>query len=160
MAFKGVVPSAKKPVLVDYMQENGRWSFEEKMDPTKYVGFIYVIFDKFLKRAYLGKKQYKGTGKLNKGKELNWKKYQSSSKLVKKLFDNRPIDEFEFICIEQYKTKGTLSYSETWSLCKCEIPTSVVWYNTLINKVSWNVKEPISERHRRRLNEVLRRLNE
>ena len=53
-------------------------------------------------------------------------------------------------------TKGTLSYSETWSLCYVEAPTSENWYNTLVEKVSWPVKEAITERHKERLNKVLR----
>ena len=67
------------------------------------------------------------------------------------MFKERPKEEFDFICVEQYKTKGTLSYAETWSLCLVEAPTSNLWYNTLIEKVSWSVREPISDRHKERL---------
>ena len=55
---------------------------------------------------------------------------------------------------------GTLSYSETWSLCFVEAPTSTRFYNTLIEKVSWAVKEPISERHKERLAKILRRMDD
>ena len=94
----------------------------------------------------------------NVGKESDWRRYLSSSKLLAEMMQERPKKEFEFICIEQYKTKGTLSYSETWSLCLVEAPTSVKWYNNLIEKVSWNVKEPITARHRQRLNEIIERM--
>lgn len=123
------------------------------------VGFIYVIYDTVLNRAYLGKKQFYGTGRLNNGQESNWKKYTSSSKLLNELLKHRPKEEFEFICIEQYRTKGTLSYSETWSLCLVEAPTRKEWYNTLIEKVTWPVREPITNRHKERLNKIIQRVN-
>lgn len=135
---------------------NGHWDFPEEMGNG--VGFIYVIYDSYLNRGYLGKKQYRGAGALNKGQESNWKKYTSSSKVLNELLKVRPVEEFEFICIEQYKTKGTLSYSETWSLCLVEAPTSDRWYNTLIEKVSWPVKEPITDRHKERLLNVMNRI--
>jgi hypothetical protein len=151
MKFEGTVPPVK--ITKTYSKfDNGHWSFEEQMGAG--IGFIYVIRDNALDRYYLGKKLFVGTGKLNKGKESNWKKYTSSSKVLAELLKARPKDEFDFVCLEQYKTKGTLSYSETWSLCHVEAPTSKEWYNTLIEKVSWPVKEPITERHKRRLKMV------
>lgn len=136
---------------------NGHWNFPEQMGG--HVGFIYIIYDNVLDRAYLGKKLFVGTGVVNKGKESNWKKYSSSSDLLNELLKVRPREEFEFICLEQYKTKGTLSYSETWSLCYVEAPTSNKFYNRLIEKVAWAVKEPITQRHKDRLNAILRRMN-
>jgi hypothetical protein len=148
MKFTGTVPKIEKPIIYNNSL-NGHWKFPDKMGDG--VGFIYVIRDRILERFYLGKKLYYGTGALNKGKESNWKKYTSSSKVLNEMFKVRPKEEFDFICIEQYKTKGTLSYSETWSLCMVEAPTDKNWYNTLIEKVSWPVKEPITDRHKKRL---------
>ncbi len=161
MEFKGKIPTLlRKPITTTNALSsplaygNGHWEFPEQMGINK-VGFIYVIFDSILNRGYLGKKLYYGMGKLNKGKESNWKTYASSSKLLKELLKERPKEEFRFICIEEYTTKGTLSYSETWSLCLIEAPTSYQWYNTLIEKVSWPVKEQISNRHKERLNKIV-----
>lgn len=159
MKFTGSLPktAALPPIRADSsIRHNGHWDFPEQLGVG--VGFIYVIYDEVMKRAYLGKKLFRGTGKLNKGVESNWKRYTSSSKVLNELIAIRPRDEFEFIAIEQYKTKGTLSYSETWSLCKVEAPTSSIWYNNLIEKVSWTVKEPITDRHKERLDYILRRL--
>jgi hypothetical protein len=161
MKFTGTLPTGPTPVEIrlkadSHLRYNGHWDFPDQLGIG--VGFIYVIYDEFMNRAYLGKKQFRGTGKLNKGMESNWKRYTSSSKVLNELISLRPRDEFEFIAIEQYKTKGTLSYSETWSLCYVEAPTSPIWYNNLIEKVSWNVKEPITDRHKERLNAVLKRL--
>jgi hypothetical protein len=155
MKFEGTLPTLTKSVVTTKKTkfDNGHWHFPEQMCVG--VGFIYVIRDNVLERLYLGKKSYFGAGKLNKGKESDWKKYASSSKVLKELYKHRPKEEFDFICLEQYKTKGTLSYAETWSLCLVEAPTSNVWYNTLIEKVSWPVKEPVSERHKDRLKRVM-----
>jgi hypothetical protein len=125
------------------------------MGAPEYVGFIYVVRDNVLERFYLGKKTFRGNGKLNKGKESNWRTYSSSSKLLAEMWQERPRNEFDFICLEQYRTKGTLSYAETWSLCLVEAPTSRTWYNNLIEKVSWNVREPISNRHKERLKQIM-----
>ncbi len=159
MKFEGKLPISPKPIKrldlpkVVSKHDNGHWLFPDQMAVG--VGFIYVIRDNELKRLYLGKKSYFGAGQLNKGKETDWRRYKSSSKVLAELFKVRPKSEFDFICLEQYKTKGTLSYSETWSLCFVEAPTSDYWYNTLIEKVSWNVKEGISDRHKKRLDMVL-----
>jgi len=144
----------KNTVVALPTRANGHWTFAEQMGGEEYVGFIYVIVDTVLHRYYLGKKLYRGFGTANKGKESNWKKYVSSSKLLGDIFSYRPKEEFLFICLEQYKTKGTLSYAETWSLCHVEAPTKTAWYNKLIEKVSWNVKEEISERHKKRLKAI------
>ena len=157
MKFEGKLPGLAKPVeYVDYLGPNGHWDFPEQMGDG--VGFIYEIMDTFMNRAYLGKKQFRGAGRLNAGEESNWKKYTSSSKELNANIKARPKEEFKFICLEQYKTKGTLSYAETWSLCLVEAPTSKVWYNTLIEKVSWQVREQITKRHKERLQDVLRKM--
>lgn len=150
MKFEGNLPNVVQLPIRNRKFDNGHWSFPEQMGEG-YVGFIYVIRDNVLEKFYLGKKLFYGHGKLNKGKESDWRKYKSSSKLLAVLLRERPKEEFDFICLEQYKTKGTLSYSETWTLCHVEAPTNDTWYNTLIDKVSWNVKEPISQRHKDRL---------
>ncbi len=152
MTFTGELPKGNKPLIIPKLA-NGHWKFPEQMG--KGVGFIYVIRDPIMGKFYLGKKMYYGMGKVNRGKESNWRSYRSSSKLLKELFVERPLEEFEFICLEQYQTKGTLSYSETWSLCQVEAPTSDDWYNRLVEKVCWPVKEPISIRHKKRLEKVI-----
>jgi hypothetical protein len=158
MKFQGSLPKFTKKEVSKFL--NGHWSFPEQMGEKPYVGFIYVIYDKVLNRAYIGKKLFRGHGVVNADKESNWKSYVSSSKLLKTVMKERTKSEFEFICIEQYKTKGTLSYSETWSLCLVEAPTSKLFYNTLIEKVTWNVREAISDRHKERLNAVIKRMRE
>jgi len=133
--------------------DNGHWLFPEKMGEG--VGFIYVVRDNYLEKFYLGKKFFHGHGKLNKGMESNWRKYVSSSNLLKTMFGERPKEEFDFVCLEQYEMKGALSYAETWTLCLVEAPTTEDWYNTRVEKVSWRVRERITERHKERLERVM-----
>jgi hypothetical protein len=127
--------------------DNGHWLFPEQMGDG--VGFIYIIRDRPFGKFYLGKKYFNGMRGKVKGVESNWRKYKSSSRLLD--WTGRNMSEFDFICLEQYETKGTLSYSETWSLCYVEAPTNDAWYNKSIEKVFWNVREPITDRHKERL---------
>lgn len=161
MIFKGQLPTLKAgykaPKLVNHLGENGHWDFPEQLGQG--AGFIYVIYDNYMNRAYLGKKQFKGMGKLNRGVESNWKKYTSSSKVLNLLIKERDRSEFEFIAIEQYNAKGALSYAETWSLCLVEAPTTDNWYNTLIEKVSWPVREQVTARHKERLAHIIERVH-
>jgi len=152
MKFVGTAPGAPQ---IKVIPANGHWLFPETMGIG--VGFVYVIYDIFMRRAYIGKKNYFFKG-LKSGPSSDWKKYVSSSKLLALMLEERPKEDFEFICLEQYNTKGTLSYAETWSICHVEAPTTANWYNTLIPKVSWNVKEPISERHKQRLTNIMGRI--
>ena len=143
-----VPPTALIPI-----HNNGHWQYDKKMGSG--VGFIYVIRDNVLRKLYLGKKLYRGHGKLNKGKESNWKKYKSSSKTLALHFAERPMEEFDFICIGEYATKGGLAYAETWSLCYTDALTTDAWYNKMIGKISWNVTELVSIEHKKRLNDVI-----
>jgi hypothetical protein len=135
---------------------NGHWKFPEPMGERKGItGFVYVIRDPYLQRFYMGKKFYKGAGKLNKGMVSNWKSYMSSSATLAQMLEHRPKSEFEFICLEEYKMRGAVSYAETWGLCHVEAPTTKNWYNTRIEEISWNVSEGITERHKERLARVI-----
>ena len=107
--------------------------------------------DKF----YLGKKLYRGTGVINSGKESNWKSYISSSKYLQTHINNRPKEEFSFLCLDEYRRKGTLAYAETWTLCYVEAPTSDRWLNKRIEAISWKVSEPISQKHKDRLQAII-----
>jgi|GEM_PF-1558239 len=141
---------------LDY-RGNGHWEWDgEPLASKGYVGFIYVIADTVNARLYLGKKQFTGLGKLNKGLDSNWRWYISSSKELATSIKMNGKDSFRFIAIEQYRSKGALSYAETWSLLHAQTPVfRNKWYNQLINKISWVVKEPPTERHKKRLHGVM-----
>jgi len=135
---------------------NGRWLFPSELGHDGHLGFIYVIHDCLEDKYYLGKKQYFGTGKANKGIISNWQWYISSSKELSASIQTHGEEAFEFIVLEEYRTKGTLSYAETWSLMYVETPSNQDrWYNKLVNGVSWTCREKITQRHKDRLQMVL-----
>jgi hypothetical protein len=133
---------------------NGIWSFPENLNSKTHKGFVYLIRDPYMKSFYLGKKKFMGI-KDGRPYESDWQNYKSSSKLLKEMLKERPLSDFEFIILETYKTIGTLSYSETWSLCLIEAPTRADFYNKRIEAVSWKVIEPITDRHKDRLKRAL-----
>lgn len=134
---------------------NGHWDFDEDLNQGKQFGFIYLIRDLVNMRMYIGKKQYYGTGKANKGTETNWKWYTSSCKALQESIKQNGKENFEFYVLEEYFNRGTLGFAETWSLMYVEAPANRdLWYNMLVNKISWVVKENISARHRTRLQEI------
>jgi hypothetical protein len=137
---------------------NGHWHADWLMGGADKVGFVYIIRNNLTGRCYIGKKSYRGSGKLNKGTKSNWAWYISSSvdlsadiKLIGK-------DNFEFICLEEYSYKGSLSWAETWSICYVEAPSNQhMWYNRQVNQVGWIVKEPVTIRHKENLAALIRR---
>jgi len=135
---------------------NGIWRFPEQMGEKGYVGFIYLITDPYMESFYLGKKHYRVRRGQFKGNESDWRVYKSSSKSIQAMLGERSLSDFSFYCIEEYKTAGGLSYAETWSLCAVNAPLSDAWYNKRIEKVSWKVNEPVSERHIERMKDLTR----
>ena len=105
---------------------------------------------------YIGKKQYFGTGKENKGQETNWKWYTSSCKALQEAIKANGKEHFEFYVLDEYHVRGTLGFAETWSLMFVEAPANRdKWYNMLVGKISWTVKEAISEKHKARLHALI-----
>ena len=136
-------------------KDNGHWNFTEQLDYNNAFGFVYLIKDTKNGMMYIGKKIFRGTGKINRGKPSNWRTYTSSSKDINALIEENGKDSFEFHVLEQYYTRGGLSWAETWSQCFVEVPTNNhIWYNRFIDKVQWRSSEEISIRHRKRLNKL------
>lgn len=135
---------------------NGHWQFEEPLGQDGEFGFIYLIHDKVNSRMYIGKKQFLGTGKKNKGVESNWRWYTSSCKELVESIKANGKEAFDFFILEQYRIRGSLGFAETWSICHVEaLANRDKWYNGLINKVSWTVRESITARHKERLRRIL-----
>lgn len=139
--------------------KTGHWDHTGiELTPESMVGFVYLIVYTETNQKYIGKKNFKGRGKLNKGVESNWKTYTSSSKYLQELIKEKGIDKFKFIILEQYRTVGGLSFAETWSQVVQEIPSNNDEYiNRFIDKVTWKVTEPVTERHKKRLKHYVRK---
>lgn len=136
---------------------NGHWVADIEMGKSNAVGFIYVIRNLEKNRYYIGKKFYKSTGKLTRGKVSNWPWYISSCTALSDDAKSQQKLGFDFIFIEEYISKGALSWAETWSICHAKTPENTeIFYNILINKVSWKVKEKITDKHIQRLEKALK----
>ena len=131
---------------------NGLWQFPEPMGGDAFVGFVYVMENPVDGKYYIGKKSYRS----NKGVPAKWRNYISSSQKVKADVARLGRFAFNYYCLEQYRFKGSLGFAETWSMCHVEAPYyKDKFYTALVNKVSWISKEPISERHKYRLHEIV-----
>jgi hypothetical protein len=141
------------------VSKTGHWDHTGlELDPERAVGFVYLIVYKETNQKYIGKKNYRGRGKLNKGQESNWKSYTSSSAYLTQLIKEKGKENFVFVILEQYYTTGGLSFAETWSQVICETPSkNEEFMNRFIDKVTWKVTEPVTERHKKRLKHYLRK---
>lgn len=153
---ENIVRAPRKRTKRSDFEGNGHWLFPEELGHNGAFGFIYVIRSLVTGKLYLGKKHYVGHGKQNKGVVSNWQWYVSSSKELSAAIQEQGKGSFEFIAIEEYQTRGGLSYAETWSLMFVEAPSRQDrWYNKLVNGVSWNSKEHITARHKARLSMII-----
>lgn len=135
--------------------DNGHWIYHEQLDFENAFGFVYLIIRKSTGMMYLGKKFFRGAGKSNKGKQSNWRTYTSSSKDINAMIEEAGLVDFEFHVLEQYYTRGGLSWAETWSQCHVEVPTNNhIWYNRFIDKVQWRSTEAVTVQHRKFLKKL------
>ena len=134
----GLSPAKAVPIPIT-RRVNGRWSFPERMGGKDKIGFVYIIRDNYMRKFYLGKKFFWTGEKSYKVRETDWKTYMSSSKLLVELMKNRPQEEFDFICLEQYKKRSSVSYAESWSLFHVESAFKDEWLNKRIEAITCNV---------------------
>lgn len=154
ISLEGKVGSRVDPLKY---RGNGHWKADISMGTSKAIGFIYVIRNLEIGRFYIGKKFYRSEGKLTKGQTSNWAWYTSSCKDLVHDTKMQEKQGFDFIFIEEYVSRGALSWAETWSLCTYKIPERTdVFYNSLINKVSWKVREGVTPKHVDRIARALR----
>lgn len=134
---------------------NGVWKFDKVLGTEGQVGFVYIVKDILENKFYIGRKYYLGSGIKNKNKESNWQWYTTSNKYLSESIKKNGRDFFEFFVIEEYYSRGAVSFAETWTLCTVEALSSDKFYNGLIEKVSWKVKEKITDKHKERMKLIL-----
>lgn len=124
------------------------WTYQGELVteiPEGYLGFIYVITDIKNNKFYVGKKQFNFTRRVTKTVTLksgvkkkkkvktvsdsDWIDYYGSSDLVKQLVEELGKDNFKREIIHLCKTKGELSYLETWEIFKRHALISEAYYN-------------------------------
>jgi len=132
----------------------GHWATQSYLvqeNPVDHFGFVYVIKNKKTGHLYIGKKQTKHGGKKsskNYGKETNWKSYEGSSKHLTEQIKEFGKDNFKFVILELYSTRGGLNYCEIAFQTKCNVLTERLpdsderlFLNAQIGAVRWIPKE-------------------
>jgi hypothetical protein len=119
------------------------WLYEGKEFTSEDIkdnfGFIYLLTDLDTGKRYIGKKNFfslrkdakKSTLKRTKRtkKESDWKKYYSSSDVVKSIVEEFGAVRFKREILLLCKTQGELNYSENKYLFKNDVLESDEWYN-------------------------------
>jgi hypothetical protein len=138
----------------------GHWGSTKELNPEHAAGFIYLIVNTKENKFYIGKKFYRNRTGKRRGTPHRWETYASSSDTVQKDIKRLGKKEFKFYIIEEYKTLAALSWAEVWSLVTQKTPElNEIWYNRRIDKVGWQVKEPITDFHIKRLNYLIKKHN-
>ena len=102
-----------------------RYGTEEPFVPNlDKFGFVYVITNTKIGKAYVGCKQYFSMGK--KKKKHKWEIYTGSSKYLNADIEKIGKKYFTFEVIAEYKNKRSLRYYEAYYQMKWDVLTSTI----------------------------------
>lgn len=141
----------------------GHWVCDHQVDEENYFGFIYLIVNTVNQRKYIGKKQYYQYRKGKKLKKMAWKSYQGSSKELHKDIKKYGKNLFVFQILFQCSSRGGLAYEEANLQHRTEVLTSKLpsgekeYYNKSIAGIRFSVREELSDEHKRRISEGLKK---
>lgn len=145
----------------------GHWEFDRDFDSDDYFGFLYCIQNKITNQFYFGKKQFTHRGKKKSktyGKEMKWRTYTGSSKHLNDDIKKYGKENFRFMMVDLYKTKGGLYYAEAWAQMSCEAMTARLecgeiprYYNRQIAAIRFVPKEDLTEQTRKFVKNIKRR---
>jgi len=146
---------------------NGHWEFSRPLDSGNFQGFVYLIINKETTRAYIGKKKYfsvltlpplKGyKRKRKKFVEMKWREYTGSSAELNEDIEKLGKDKFQFIVLEECKTQGELTYTETNLQHTQNVLTDVLadgtrkFYNKAIGAIKFLPPTIVSQKTRDKL---------
>jgi len=137
-------------------------SFEEDLDPKRFFGFLYIVYNKKTKQKYVGRKQFKRYSKKKAVGYTDWKTYKGSSKYLHQAIKDYGLTNFRFVIIHQYETRGGLTYAEANAQHKLDVLTNKLdsqeereYYNRQIGGIKFIPKEVCHD-----LNEKLEKIIE
>ena len=147
----------------------GHWSFSKSFDQKDYFGFIYCIKNMKSSQYYIGKKQFRNQGRKSSkhyGKEMAWRTYTGSSKWLNEDIVKLGKENFNFVIVDLYKTKGEMYYAEAYTQMCLGVMTRYVdpekkvptFYNRNIGAVRFLPKSPPSLKNETFINSMKRQL--
>jgi len=142
------------------MNKIGHWTYDGgEFDVNEYFGFIYIITNKTSGKKYLGRKFFHVHQKKKRVRESPWRSYTGSCKPLNADIKELGKSNFTFEIFRLYKTRGGLSYFETYHLAVNDVLTQRdeagerTWYNNCIGAVKWITPFEASEATRFKMSE-------
>lgn len=149
---------------------NGHWEYHRELNPSTHQGFVYLIINNETTRAYIGKKKYFSIttlpplkGKKRKRKkftEMRWRDYTGSSAELNEDIEKLGKDKFSFLVLDECKTQGELTYTETNLQHTMNVLTDVLpdgsrkYYNKAIGAIKFLPPTIVSEKTREKLRQA------
>ncbi len=125
----------------------GHWEYHTTIDVDNSFGFVYLITNMITGKRYLGKKQFHSYKKKKRAAESKWREYTGSSVELNQDIKNMRKNNFHFLILQVYKTRGGLVYGEANMQHKMDTLTSTdnngdrLWYNRQIGSIKFIPKE-------------------
>jgi len=113
----------------------------KRPDPDNYYGFLYLITNKLTGKKYVGRKFYHRWSKRKKVGESNWRNYTGSCKPLNDDIAEHGKENFTFLMLKQYKTRGNVVYYEANYQHKKDVliardaDGNRMWYNNNISAI-------------------------
>ncbi len=153
----------------EYCDAHGHHWLGEEPDPDSYFGFVYLVLNISNGKAYIGKKSYWGIRrkriKNRKNRKVyrisnKWEFYTTSSKVINKEIEEKGIDDFIFIILENCSDKMDLSLKEIQWQLNFDVLKSLdeneekVFYNNAIGNYKFSPPEEVSEKTRKKQSDM------
>lgn len=106
----------------------GHWQHSEKVNLSKFFGFLYEIVNNSSGLRYIGIKQLS----FSKGRKSNWQTYTGSSKWLNEDIAKLGINYFTFNILSFAKDKASLKYMELDYMVKNNCLFDLNYYNQFI----------------------------
>lgn len=123
----------------------GHWRTRNnfKLNPKKYLGFIYIIRHKENGNFYVGRKQFI----TKQGDPFG--EYTGSSHVLNDEIEHYGKEAFDFCIIEQYERMGALMYAEAWTQMYFKTPENSKSFNRDVARIRGKIRAKITPAHER-----------
>ena len=101
--------------------KRSHWKYTKNPNVQTMFGFVYIITNIKIKKAYVGCKQYWHYKKTKRARQTNWKSYMGSSKSLLEDIDKLGKKHFSFKILAEFKNKRSLRYYECYYQMKYNV---------------------------------------